>query len=111
MTRAVLISLPPSFDDKVSWKTNWDGDEARRAWHEHKMKTKVTRPAAQIKKLFGVNQPRSRLRMPLLSQKGGEEPELHYGVVYHFSESIPPPIEVEVLCMVCTAMFQATVSS
>lgn len=115
--RAVLITLPSSMDDKVSWKTNWGGDKKREEWHEYKMRTKITRPAAQIKKLFGKS---ARLSAPLLplrskdagaGQHDGADGQLHFGFVHHYRESINPPAQVEAICMACSALFMATFSS
>merc|ERR1719150_2126816 len=50
--RAILVQLPEELNNLVSWNTNWGGDLKRNQWHEYKMASKVSRPAAQIKKLF-----------------------------------------------------------
>jgi len=117
--RAVLIDLPKSMEDKVSWKTNWDGDEKRRQWHEHKMKTKITRPAAQMKKLFGLGRRGSGMAAPLLpfsktrasEEASTQDQQLQFGYVHHFSESVAPPRQVEWICMLCSALFMANFSS
>jgi len=116
--RALLIELPKWMESKVSWKTNWGGDEKRRQWHEHKMKTKITRPAAQMKKLFGLGQDR-RLSAPLLPRLGDcrqpmpcePQDQLEFGSVHHFGEYISPPSQVELICMFCSALFMANFSS
>lgn len=129
--RAVLLHL----SDMVSWKTDWAGDEKRRQWHEYKMNTKITRPAAQIKQLFGK---KNQLKAPSLPKFGngtgsswkiglpwGATPEedacvkeqdsadseVAFGTVWHFDESVRPPLQVERICCACVALFLATFAS
>lgn len=130
--RAVLVDLPKSLESKVTWKTNWDGDEKRRQWHEHKMNTKIARPAAQIRQLFRKvkksSEPAPLLQdlLPRLgtgSPQGGtpvgaagqeqqaDEKQLAFGVVHHFGEFISPPMQVERICMFSYALFMANFSS
>jgi len=118
--RAVLIDLPKSLESKVTWKTNWDGDEKRRQWHEHKMKTKITRPAAQMKKLFGLGRRGSGLSAPLLpmskakvssDESSTHEQQLQFGSVHHFRDTVAPPRQVELICLFCSALFMANFSS
>lgn len=52
---AVLVDLTPELLQHVSWKASWGMDERRRKWHETKMASKVSRPAAQIQQLFKHN--------------------------------------------------------
>jgi hypothetical protein len=103
--RAVLLQLPAEFDSEVSWKTSWGQDEARKKWHEYKMMSKVSRPAAQLQYLFPAVQRPSK--DSTLSEGTGAEdangPSLSTkkcGVVTHFSTSIRPAWRVERICVV-----------
>lgn len=58
--RAVLLRLPAEENNVVSWKANWGQDERRRQWHEYKMASKISRPAAQVQQLFGGGRGRGR---------------------------------------------------
>jgi hypothetical protein len=121
--RAILVQLPPAL---VEWKASWGGDERRRQWHEYKMKSKVARPAAQVRQLFQQRRGfwraptslmRSLLPVPVEPQSPGgplapgggvdEAPELNFGVVMHFDQSIRPPPAVERLCLAAFALFSA----
>eukprot|EP00930_Biecheleria_cincta_P048163 TRINITY_DN33511_c0_g1_i1.p1 TRINITY_DN33511_c0_g1~~TRINITY_DN33511_c0_g1_i1.p1 ORF type:complete len:778 (-),score=83.47 TRINITY_DN33511_c0_g1_i1:97-2430(-) len=121
--RAVLLQLPDELKQQVSWKTDWGNDLRRKHWHEHKMASKVARPAAQIRQLFGSRATwKPSLGMPLLRRSNAvgsdtegetkeETPELHFGVVLHFGESIRPPWQVECICLAAFALFFASFSS
>lgn len=51
-SRAVLVKLPLELEAQLSWKTTWGKDEKRRQWHQYKMASKLSRPAAQLQALF-----------------------------------------------------------
>lgn len=122
--RAVLILLPQEPDSRVSWKATWEGDQRRKEWHDYKMRSKVARPAAQAEQLFG-NRRRAwlpSLQLPLLphSRSGSlsrhpqdqeQDPQLSFGVVQHFGESIRPAWKVEMICLASVALFSANFAS
>lgn len=110
---AILLKLPPELEDKVAWKANWAGDERRKQWHDYKMKSKVTRPAAQLEQLFQLKRSSSndRIKEEADSQTEGqpEQPrtDLHFGTVMHFSTTIRPPQHVERICLLVYALYSA----
>lgn len=95
---AVLVKLPDSVQKTVSWETDWGKDEKRKQWHEYKMKTKVTRPNAQLKELFPVEEAK-----PICG--GRDDTPLNYGTVMHVGSSILPPRNVEFTCLAAVGMF------
>lgn len=110
--RAILILLPPELRGLVSWSTNWGGDERRRQWHDYKMASKVSRPAAQIRQLFRKTfrqRLQAGLQAPLLQCLTAEqkEPQLNFGTVLHFESSICPVPQVESICLFSVALFSA----
>lgn len=121
--RAVLLQLPEDLESLVTWKTNFDDDTRRAQWHEYKMKSKVTRPAAQIKQLLGrLNRPSlPSLKVALLpclaasptapQDQGQLDPQLKFGIVQHYGESIRPPPQVEMICLASVALFSANFAS
>lgn len=127
--RAVLVNLPPDLESLMSWEAKWAGDERRKAWHEYKMASKVARPAAQIRQLFGGKR---RWQVPLLkpllgvgvaatngmtppNTPGGaaqqDKDELNFGVVFHFSDSVRPALQVEAICLAAVALFSVNFAS
>ena len=72
--RAVLLRLPPLLEAELSWETHWGKDERRAEWHKYKMQTKVTRPAAQLKKLFASQHNNNRVVGGLTSRLFGKSP-------------------------------------
>lgn len=125
-TRAVLLQLPEELDRLVSWKTDWRGDEKRRQWHEYKMNTKITRPAAQIDQLFAGKKTKRCRNLCSKRQDNAEllptesapphaqsQPALQTqcGVVHHFKESVRPPANVERICFAVVALFAANFAS
>jgi len=134
--RAVLIEMPASL---VTWKADWGGDERRKAWHEYKMASKVSRPAVQLEQLFAKRTKSvGDMTLPLLSrnalakaeetkeQKVGDEkkdtqqqppapaaanPTLTFGVVQHCGDSISPARQVELICLAATALFSLNFAS
>jgi len=45
------------------------------------------------------------------ARKDAKEQQVQYGQVHHFGESIAPPPQVESICMCCSMLFMANVSS
>lgn len=65
--RAALLDFSPDLKAQLSWSANWGKDERRAQWHQYKMASKVTRPAAQLQELFKFQKSSSA---PQLSQLG-----------------------------------------
>jgi MFS family permease len=115
--RAVLLQLPPALTRDVSWSTNWGKDEARKKWHEYKMASRVSRPAAQLSELFQQrrgSKPLNDIKKDDGSSAGkGTQPEdqpkeaasQHFGTVMHFSDSIRPPAQVERITLASFLLF------
>mmetsp|Transcript_7324 Transcript_7324/g.20557 ORF Transcript_7324/g.20557 Transcript_7324/m.20557 type:complete len:763 (-) Transcript_7324:314-2602(-) len=113
--RGILVQLPEEHS-MVSWNTNWEGDVKRKQWHEYKMASKISRPAAQINELFNggdqVKKPISQFPCPSrapepasCSSASEDVPQMHRGSVLHLSESIRPSKHVEWICSSCFALF------
>lgn len=113
--RALLLRLPAELEKQLCWKTSWAGDEARQKWHEYKMKSKVSRPAAQLNHLFNkqrsVGAPFSRTLFGggVAADEDAEEPSSahEFGIVVHHGPSIRPPPQVERVCMASIFLFCA----
>lgn len=102
--RAILVELPPELEAQVTWKTSWNGDKQREQWHEYKMNSKISRPAAQLELLFKGK------GGPSQSEVGEDNlpvHERHFGVVTHMAQSVRPPAHVERICYACIAFFCA----
>jgi MFS family permease len=103
---AVLLKLPDNLAEKVSWKSDWGGDERRKQWHEYKMKSKVSRPQAQLLQLF-----KGSLKAPAYSNprdgevEGEEPPAENFGTVMHYGTTISPPNQVENICLAAVGIF------
>lgn len=123
-SRAIVVRLPEELTAGVSWAAAWQGDERRRTWHEYKMKTKITRPAAQLQFLFPTNSPgrfSSKDRVVSKDAPGSSDAEFvpeekedappARGVVLHLGPSISPPPRVEWLCLATQLLFFANFSS
>eukprot|EP00927_Polykrikos_kofoidii_P041948 TRINITY_DN3582_c0_g1_i5.p1 TRINITY_DN3582_c0_g1~~TRINITY_DN3582_c0_g1_i5.p1 ORF type:complete len:842 (+),score=109.48 TRINITY_DN3582_c0_g1_i5:98-2527(+) len=125
--RAILVRLPKKLEAETSWSASWAGDEGRAQWHAYKMASKVSRPAAQLQRLFpsrtksksSTNMFASGLQncssdreilktekvagasqsscapVPVLGSTTSHleeaiDAEVHFGMVLHYSDSIPP---------------------
>lgn len=119
--RAILLRLPAELEKQLCWKTSWAGDAAREKWHEYKMSSKISRPAAQLDQLFHKQRGAgkslasmlfvggSMLSTPAPVQDVAEKPSRshQFGTVMHHGASIRPPPQVESICMACIFLFCA----
>lgn len=102
---AVLLQLPENIVQGISWQASWELDERRKKWHEYKMKSKVTRPHAQLQELFNIRRNSCSLRSADTGDLEEPAGSLNLGTVMHFGPTISPSPSLQRICFLAVGIF------